>query len=323
MLKSSQCIKWSGLLAFAVLSVLPQVRRPLCAQDYHTYATVQHPEQFDENWALVYQKMDDMTRDVRSVVPHKLDIAYGSDKRQRLDVYFPNGTPKGVPVFMFIHGGGFREGDRANYGFIAKPFVAHGYVTVIPSYRLTENGFYYPSQPEDMHRALEWIYRNIAQYGGDPNRIYVGGHSVGGILTEEVCVRGHWLIASGLPKNLIKGCAPVSASIPVGDPKLAIGGGIYAKRQAEGNAYDHDPAHRDEANPLLNIDMAPPRAIFIVGSEEPVYHESARLFVKELTARGTKAEFLLLPGFKHSDTVLGVGNENSPVFQAILKTFGN
>ena len=73
-------------------------------------------------------------------------------------------------------------------------------------------------------------------------------------MTAEVCVRGGWFKEKGLPPDLIRGCAPVSTSIVVGDPEAALGGGVYAIRKAEGDAYFSDPALRQEADPVQNID---------------------------------------------------------------------
>ena len=292
------------------------------AQDKTQYYTYKHADTFEIDWIAFYDTLDEWTAKTRKKLPHKLDNVYGDHEKQKLDLYFPEENPTLAPVFLFIHGGGFREGDRSHYGYVAGPFAKRGFITAVTSYRLTPQGFYYPSQPEDIRAALSWLYRNIASYGGDPKQIYVGGHSAGGILTAEVCVRGGWLKEKGLPPDLIRGCAPVSTSIVVGDPEAALGGGVYAIRKAEGDAYVSDPALRQEADPLQNIDTAPPVIFFSAGTGEAILHDSPRLFVKRLKDMGSQAEFLILEDHDHADTALALGNEQSILFLEIMKRFG-
>ena len=292
------------------------------AQDKTQYYTYTHAKTFEIDWIGFYDTIDEWTAKTRKELPHKLDVPFGDHEKQKLDLYFPEEKPSKAPVFLFIHGGGFREGDRSHYGYVAGTFAKRGFITAVTGYRLTPRGFYYPSQPEDIHAALSWLYRNIAEFGGDPEQIYVGGHSVGGILTAEVCVRGGWLKEKGLPPDLIKGCAPISTSIVVGDPEAALGGGVYAVRKAEGNAYVDDPALRQEADPLQNIDTAPPVAFFSAGTGEAILHDSPQVFVKRLREMGSRAEFLILEDLDHADTALVLGDDQSLLFREIMRMFG-
>ena len=306
-------------LLFSSVLLLPS---PGEAQEKTQYYTYTHADTFEIDWVAFYDTLDDWTAKTRKKLPHTLDLAFGEHEKQKLDLYFPEEKPTKAPVFLFIHGGGFREGDRSHYGYVAGPFAKRGFITAVTSYRLTPQGFYYPSQPEDIRSALSWLYRNIANYGGDPDHIYVGGHSAGGILAAEVCVRGGWLKEKRLPADLIKGCAPISTSIVVGDPEAALGGGVYAIRKAEGNAYVADPALRQKADPLQNIDTAPPVVFFSAGTGEAILHDSPRLFVKRLKAMGSRAEFLVLEDHDHADTALVLGDEESILFLEIMKMFG-
>ena len=319
-LVTNRLISSMVLMACSFLVSLP-LSLTVLGQDKSEYYTVMYPEKFEIDWTGFYEKLDKLTTETRKELPHKLDLAFGEHPKQKLDLYFPSEDPVRAPVFLFIHGGGFREGDRAHYGFVAKSFSRRGYITAVTSYRMTSKGFYYPSQPEDIQEALAWLYRNIADHGGDPDRIYVGGHSAGGILTAEVCVRGGWLKEKGLAKDMIKGCAPISTSMVVGDPEAALGGGIYSVRKSEGNAYVSDPERRQEADPLQNIDMAPPTALFAAGTEEAILHDSAREFVKRLKEMGSKAEVLILEDHDHADTVLVLADDQSTLFIEIMRIF--
>jgi acetyl esterase/lipase len=198
---------------------------PTLGQDKSTYYTVRNASRFTIDWSGFYERADKLTEVARRDFPNHLDIPYGMHPKQKLDLYLPAGNLNKAPVFLFIHGGGFREGDRTHYGFIAPPLAKRGIITVLPSYRLTSQGFHYPSQPKDIRSAIAWVYQNIERFGGDPKRIIVGGHSAGGILAADVSVNRSWLSELALPLDLISGTVMISTSIVVDDPKAALGGG--------------------------------------------------------------------------------------------------
>ena len=101
------------------------------AQDMSQYYTVQNPDDFTIDWTGFYHRMNEHTARVRDEFPHHLDLAYGTDPKQVLDLYLPAGEVSNAPVFLFLHGGGFREGDKAHYGSVAEPFVKAGVITVV------------------------------------------------------------------------------------------------------------------------------------------------------------------------------------------------
>ena len=109
------------------------------------------------------------------------DVSYGDHPRHKLDVYQPTGVT-GFPVFVYVHGGGYRSGDRDLneyvYGNIATYFARHGLLAINATYRLAPEASW-PSGAEDMRGVVTWIRRNAEQYGGDPERIFLMGHSAG------------------------------------------------------------------------------------------------------------------------------------------------
>src|SRR5712671_6453643 len=106
--------------------------------DIDSFYTCANPREFAINWRAFYESAERRTDAVRERWMHKLDVAYGSaSPRQRLDVYFPHQTATGAPIVVFLHGGGFREGDPALYGFLAEPFVKRGVIFASAGYRLT------------------------------------------------------------------------------------------------------------------------------------------------------------------------------------------
>ena len=289
------------------LFMLSALLCPLLGQDKATYYTVMNPEKFTIDWTGFYNENDRLTAKARKELPHYLDLAFGDHPKQRLDLYLPKTNDGNLAVFVFLHGGGFREGDRAHYGSVSIPFARHGVITAVASYRLTSQGYHFPDQAEDLHRALAWLYRNIANYGGSRDRLYVGGHSAGALLSAEVAVKTNWLKVMGLPLDLIKGVIPVS--------------GRYGIRP-KGDGYVRDESLLGIASPIDNIVNLHPWYLVAVGSVEKNYLEASKEFVKRLQEKGVQSDLLILGGEDHAQTALSLGNEKSELFQAVLKLIG-
>src|SRR5688572_28498430 len=140
----------------------------------------------------------------------KLDIAYGSGAAQRLDVYMPaDKSAKGLPVFMNIHGGGWTHGYKEWMGLNAPVITQFPAVYVAIEYGLSPTQRH-PKLLHDCLQALAWVHKNIAGYGGDPQRLFIGGHSAGAHLAALTTVRRDLFAQYGLPPDVIKGCLPYS-----------------------------------------------------------------------------------------------------------------
>ncbi len=110
------------------------------------------------------------------------NVPYGPERRHRLDVWRTPTTPSDAPVVFYIHGGSWTFGDKREQGRpMLHELVARGWVAVVINYRLAPR-YPWPAQIEDSMRALGWIKKNVATYGGDPDRIVVSGGSAGGHL---------------------------------------------------------------------------------------------------------------------------------------------
>ena len=106
------------------------------------------------------------------------NIPYADGKRFKLDVYTPQNLTEDAPVVVFFYGGAWKAGDKFEYEFVGRALASQGFVTVIPDYRLYPE-VKYPEFLEDGARALKWVEDNIAGYHGDPNRVFLAGHSAG------------------------------------------------------------------------------------------------------------------------------------------------
>jgi acetyl esterase/lipase len=275
------------------------------AQDKTTYPTVRNPEKYSIDWGAFYDRADALTAQARAALPHHLDLPYGDAPKQRLDLYLPRTRSRGRwPVFIFLHGGGFREGDRAHYGYVASPFGAEGIAAIIASYRLHPHK--YPDQVDDMRRILAWTHSNSGKYGLDPQRVYVGGHSAGAILSALAGVKTTWTDGLTVPGDFVRGIVPVS--------------GPYDLRTIKSFVSDfvEGPSERAAASPLLNIGRTPP-AVVALGEREAGYLADSRALVNELTRRGGRAELIVLEGMGHDATALAVGDARGPLFTAIRR----
>ncbi len=143
----------------------------------------------------------------RKEQPCVLDVPYAGGPNETLDV-FP-GAAKGAPVLVFIHGGYWRSLDKADHSFIAPAMTRLGACVVIPNYALCP-AVTIPEICLQMVRALEWTWRHVAEYGGDPGRITVAGHSAGGHLAAQI-LACHWPAhAPDLPARLVRNALSIS-----------------------------------------------------------------------------------------------------------------
>ena len=167
---------------------------------YNNRALVPHHASYFERWARV-------SLAARSQHPCTLDVAYGSSGGEKLDV-FPAAAAN-APVLVFIHGGYWRSLDKADHSFVAPAFTREGACVVIPNYDLCP-AVTIPEITLQMVRAVAWVYRNIAQYGGDATRITVVGHSAGGHLAAMM-LACHWQThAADLPKAVVRNALSIS-----------------------------------------------------------------------------------------------------------------
>jgi arylformamidase len=269
--------------------------------DIDGFYTCQHADEFAINWRAFYESAEQRTDALRARSQHTLDIAYGPHIQQRLDLYVPSGVSQ-PPVLLFLHGGGFREGDPALYGFLAAPFLERGIAFASVGYRLIPDA-YLPATVQDAEDALAWCGAHLAEYGVDPDRIVLSGHSAGGILTAHLSVRQGWLERRGLRSDLIKAAIPISA--------------VYDFRDA--TPYYVDDAQRAEASPLAIISSPVKYTLVAYGSLErsPQFAHDSEELAATIRARGGSADVLRLEDHDHLHTVDALGNQASELFQAV------
>ncbi len=137
------------------------------------------------------------------------NIAYAMprNERQLLDVFAPAGAAK-APVVVWVHGGGWMRGSKEEVDHKPKAFVEKGYVFVPVNYRFVPH-VRMEEIVRDVAKATGWVHANIARYGGDPERIFLMGHSAGAQLAALLCTDTRYIEAEGVPREHIRGCVPL------------------------------------------------------------------------------------------------------------------
>ncbi|MVV49223.1 alpha/beta hydrolase [Pseudomonas sp. PB120] len=129
-------------------------------------------------------------------------IAYGSDPRQKLDVYVPRHPMQNSPVVVFFYGGSWNSGSREDYNFVGEALASRGIVAVLADYRLYPQ-VRYPLFLEDGANAVAWTHEHIREFSGNPQRLYLMGHSSGAYNVAMLALDPGLLKAVGLsPRNL-------------------------------------------------------------------------------------------------------------------------
>ena len=238
-----------------------------------------------------------------------LDIPYGDDFFQKLDIFLPEDeTLIDLPILIFFHGGAWRHGYKEWMGFMAPPITSLPAILVSPNYRLAPDTKY-PDSLQDVIDAIVWVYRNILPYGGDKRRIHVGGHSAGGHLAALAALRSDLILANLIPRDTIKGCFPLSAPLDLRLSECEPGG----RRERLIKLFLASEEQDREASPTEHTSGNKVPFFLAWGSEDlPELPAHNRLMVERLRAEDCILEHHVFPGFSHFDTHRACAEEDSP-----------
>jgi acetyl esterase/lipase len=234
-----------------------------------------------------------------------LDVPYGADELQRLDIYLPRKatSPARRPAVLWIHGGGWIEGDKRqgpnSISALSGLLVERGFVAFACNYRLRPKHLH-PAQVDDVQRAVRWIRHNAEKYQVDPDRIGAVGISAGGHLACMLAVRETLARQSdGLDAYSSRVQAAVSLNGPTDLRASAESTPILtdvAQRLTEG-----DPERMADASPIAFVDKNSAPILFIIGDKDPLIPNShATRMAEQMRKSGVTAEVLLLPGAGHA-----------------------
>src|ERR1700677_2187757 len=185
----------------------------------------------------------------------KEDLAYGRNPRQKLDVYTPDHLTGKAPVILFLYGGSWQTGNKEQYLAFGESFATKGIVVAIADYRVYPE-VRYPDFLKDGAAALAYVHPPIAEYGGDPARIFIAGHSAGAYIAVMLASNPHYLDDAGAKLSWVHGVIGIAGPydfLPLTDPTLVtIFGG----------------AHQTDTQPITYIDGKRPPMLLAAGDAD-------------------------------------------------------
>lgn len=235
------------------------------------------------------------------------DLEYGSDPRHRLDIYAPHDTSDS-PVLIFVHGGGFVRGDKADVANIGRYAAHHGLIGVTINYRFApENSW--PAGALDLAAALDWLDDNITGYGGNPNCLIIAGNSAGAMHVADYAFR----------PELRTGSGGVLGAILISPPTVDLSAReIDPARDALYYGVEGDRAAQSVVNAVSGTDL--PVMIAYAEHEPDVIIDQTRLMIEAITKRDSRLPLISsAPGHNHISVVAHIGTRDETLGPDLLE----
>jgi arylformamidase len=238
-------------------------------------------------------------------------VAYGPAEIERIDIY--QSGRAAAPVFVFIHGGAWRSGRSQEFTTPAEMFLAAGAHYIIPDFALVQDvAGNLMVLADQVRRAIAWVYENIAGYGGDPERLYIGGQSSGGHLAA-VALTTDWQGDFNLPADIIKGGVCISGMYDLEPVRLS----------ARSRYVAFDDATVAALSPIRHLDRLRVPLIVAYGTcETPEFKRQNREFAAAVTAAGKKVQLLVGEHYNHFELPETLGNPYGLLGRAALDLMG-
>jgi len=238
-------------------------------------------------------------------------IAYGTSEVEKLDIY--KAQRAHAPILIFIHGGAWRNGLAKEFAFPAEMILDAGAHFVVPDFiQVQDAGGSLSPMAEQVRRAVAWVYSNAASFGGDPERIYISGHSSGAHLTGVALVTD-WQKEFGLPANVLKGGLLISGMYDLKPVRLSKRSEYVKFTDAIEQALSSQ-RHLDKLNAPI---------IVAYGTQEtPEFQRQNREFAAAVKAAGKPVELIVGEGFNHFEMQETLGNPYGIAGRAALKLMG-
>lgn len=242
----------------------------------------------------------------RSSLKCRLDIAYGSSERQKLDLFTASSPDN--PTLVYFHGGYWQRGDKSIYSFLAEPFVRQGVNVILAGYDLCPT-VSITTISQQARSALVWIWRNAGDLGIARERMIVMGHSAGGHITGMMMGTDWSVLGGDLPADLVKAGIPVSP-LNLLEP---------LRYTTIGHALNMDEAEAARESP---INCPPPtnapQLVVCGGRETEEFHRQADIYVAAFATPERPIERYMVPDCDHFDELNALADDHHDFF---VKTF--
>jgi acetyl esterase/lipase len=243
-------------------------------------------------------------------VPYLQGANYAENK-DKLDLYLPEGRTN-APVIVSYYGNQLMGGDKTEDAFIGRRFASAGFVTAVVNYRLSP-GVSHPAHVQDAAASFAWVKRRIAEYGGNPDRIFVIGYSAGGYLAALLSTDRRYLAAHNLSPRDIRGTVPVSAFYWVERRGVAPDRDKSVWGTSRDAWIDASPAHHLRAD-------APPMLILYADRDEDWRREQNVEVVSAMkTAGHAHVEIAIVGDRTHSTIWKRVGDDGDETAEHIIR----
>jgi arylformamidase len=259
----------------------------------------------------------------QGVTAHR-DIAYATVEGVEpgllsLDLYAREGA-KGAPILIYVHGGGWKAGDKANQ-MEHKPafFTGAGFLFVSLNYRLSP-AVAHPTHARDVAKAIAWVHKNAARYGGDPGRMYLMGHSAGAHLVALVGTDPKYLGAEGIGLDALDGVIALDGA-GYDIPTHMAAAGERQVKELYLTAFGEDPAVWKEASPISYVAAGKqiPPFLLVYAGERRASRLQALALAEALTAAGVPSKTFHAAGDDHASVNRGIGAEDNELSRAIVE----
>ena len=214
---------------------------------------------------------------------------YAAAPRHALDVYVPTKPADGpAPVVIFYYGGNWDSGDRANYLFAGEALASRGFVAVLPDYRLYPE-VRFPSFLNDSAEAVRWTFDHITEYGGDPQRVFLMGHSAGAYNAAMLALNPEYLCAAGVNPARIRGFVGLAGPYDFLPLQSKVTKAIFG--------FPDTPR---TTQPIHYASAAAPPMLLLTGSDDSIVDPgNSRRLADSLRPRGVPVREIVYPGLGH------------------------
>jgi acetyl esterase/lipase len=255
------------------------------------------------------------------------DQSYLSDdpnRKHQLDLYLPTTGVRPWPVVVFVHGGFWRPFDRRMFepftglhGCVGVALANGGIAAAVVSYRQRPEAGSIEDALDDVARAVRYVVDNIGRQGGDPARVYIVGHSAGGLLASLLALEPQHLARAGVPPGSIRGFAMLAGPYDLARLMTFSDAGLASSVRSSLRGDD-----LQRFSPARNVRAGhPPMLLLVGGDETPAMIAEQRSMASALRAVGGDVTTAEIPGEDHMGLVMHLSRPNAPVLSELMTFF--